>query len=213
MPDSEQPHQGGQDENRRDDFVESRLSEEHLNNLWDRLQGVSNRGGATGRTYSWNNFLRDCWTTLWVTRSAHKVVVGAAVVAIALVISTTLLQRDITIRTPATWRSASGERLPEILRFRPGKASAALEGKPYALEGNLGGTLRSGSELTSIDATFSGSTPSGTRLTFRGTLLLTNAAGVANVRRKSDFIGALLAGELIVGTNAPVRIAQPYLSE
>jgi hypothetical protein len=214
MADSDQsrpPPNGPESEKRVDEFVESHLTEERLNKLWDRLQGATEQGGKETRRYGWSDFQHDFWATLWITRVFHKGVAIAIVLVSCLVAWMMFQGAELTFRTPNGWRSATGERLPDTLRIRPRQAGASLEGTPFTLASKLGGGLRSGGNLTTHDVAFHGQTSAGIPVTFRGTLLLTNAPGVNEIRRQRDAVGGWLSGELIVGTNAPVTIGQPYV--
>lgn len=200
------------DEPRRqsiDEFVEEHLTQGRLNDIWDRLQGVGTRGGSPAQKYGWADFLGDCCTTLKVTRWLHKLGAAAAVAGAALVVFLLVRPSEWAIRTPSAWQSASGVRLPDTLRFRLGSASAALSGPLYDLAGRLGGGSRAGNNVTVLDATFSGTNEAGLPVTFRGSLILTNAPGVVNVRRRGDFTGATLEGTLTVGTNV-TSVSQPF---
>src|ERR1039458_6231957 len=99
-----------------DEFVEARLTKERLNNIWDRLQGFETRGGKPVPTYRWSDFADDFWTTLKVTRLLHKLVAGAAVTSVAVVIFVLLRPSELVIRTPTSWASASGDHLVEKAR-------------------------------------------------------------------------------------------------
>ena len=70
---------------------------------------------------------------------------------------------------------------------------------------------KAAANIASHDVSFQGQTSAGLPMSFRGTLLLTNAAGVSDIRRQRDVVGGWLSGELFVGTNAPVLVGQPYL--
>lgn len=206
-----EPPNGPEFRKKPDEWFESDLSEEQLNNLWDRLQGATDRGAQKARAYGWADILRDGWATLWVTRAFHKGVVAAVVLISGFVAWGMFQGTEWTFRTPEGWSTATGARLPDTLRLRPRQAGAFLDGTLFSLAGKLGGRLRGGGELTSHDVSFQGQTSAGIPLSFRGTLLLTNAAGVTDIRRQRDAVGGWLSGELIVGTNAPVLVGQPYL--
>jgi hypothetical protein len=195
-----------------DEFVERRLTQERLNNIWDRLQGTSSRGGQTVTTYGWIKFVGDCWVTLRVTRVLHKL--GLAVIVVAAITIAVLLFRkgDLVSRTPAGWPSVSGMRLPDTLRLRLEQQTASLEGAAYILAGAFGKKLSNGTNPTTMEIALAGRTPEGMSVTFKGILMLSNAPGVVAIRGRRGFIGALLTGELSVGTNA-VTVSQPYLPQ
>ncbi len=132
----------------------------------------------------------------------------------ALLVALLLGRSDqLNLHTPAGWQSASALRLPDNLQFAMRQGKIALV-NPYPLAGRLASNTRSSTNnLTILEATLSGRTRDGWPVSFRGTLVLTNAPGVAEVRGRGDFVGARLSGELIVGTNAPVLIEQPYFPE
>jgi hypothetical protein len=192
-------------------LVESRLTEERLDDIWERLQGTGNRGGDQVQSYGVLRFMRDLWITLRVTGNLYKVAGGMTLVTAAIILLFAIGSAEITIHTPATWQSAAGKRMPETLHFRIAKTDAWLEGKSGRIIGKLRGGLRGAGTITTRDASFSGLMADGTPFAFTGSLVLTNAPGVVNIRGRSDFIGAALIGELKVGTNSPVPFAQPYL--
>lgn len=195
------------------DYYRRQITVEQVKDTLDLIHG--NRTRSSSAEPGWRDDAAEVWQYLSVTRLKQKLAAGAATsVAMLLLVWVVFGAAQITVRTPARWQTASGIRLPDTLRFRPGKATAQLQGAEFNLPGTLGGILRKGSDLTSIDVTFSGKTSAGEALTFSGTLLLTNAPGVTEIRRRKDFTGALLSGKWIVGTNAPVHVeGQPYLPE
>ena len=191
--------------------VESRLTEERLDNIWDRLQGIGNRSAGEDETYGVPELTRDFWITLSVTGMLRKIGWSLGVASLALLAFLFFREGDIILSTPTTWQSASISRLPGSLHFRTGRKSASLLDAALKLTGALGGQSRGAGDITVLDANFSGQQADGTPIRFLGSLLLTNAPGVVNIRRRSDFLGATLVGDLTVGTNAPTKISQPYL--
>src|SRR5262245_55617288 len=143
-PDSSGPTEGPEARRGLNEFVESRLTEERLDNLLDRLQGQMARRGGKGSRYRWSEFLADCWTALWVTPTGRKLVATAAAISAVMVVLAVFKEGEIRIYTPGDWQTASSVRLPDTLRFRLGRNDAKLEGKSLTLAGHLGGVLRSG---------------------------------------------------------------------
>ena len=199
---------------RVEELVESRLTDERLANEWDRWRGMGTRGGTSG-SYGWRQQWSDIFATLWITRTLHK---GAAVAAVLVFCTVGWIMfqgTELNMSTPSEWRSAQGTRLPDTLqialRSRPGNDKIFLRSKLLTLTSNLGGALRGGGNLTTRDVTFDGRDAAGITVSFRGTLLLTNAPGVTEIRHQRDVVGGWLTGELTVGTNKAEIVGQPYL--
>ena len=209
MPNSQNPPGHGREEldRRIDEFVAARLTEERLDNLWDKMQGTATRGDAR-RDYSWRDQSGDIVVTLWATRIIHKAV--GTLAAVGLVMAGIFVWRadELVIRTPANWPLAQA--LPKELKFRLGQAAVQLTGGTIALTGILGASTRG--ELNTRTVTMDGVTPNGEPIHFRGTLILTNRPGVSDPRKRREILGALLGGELTIGTNPPIVIpGQPYV--
>ena len=192
-------------------YYRGELTDDTVKNARDIVRGARTRGGAD--PLKWREKLREVNEYFQLTRLWQKIAwrTGALTAGLALLLFL-LWSPTVEVHTPSG-RGTAEVRLPETLRFQFGKARASLQGKGFALVGNLAGTPRRGGMLTIIDATFTGSAVDGTRITFTGSLVLTNAPGIVNVRSRKDFVGACLKGQLTIGTNAPIAYEQPYMPE
>ncbi|MBK7999681.1 MAG: hypothetical protein IPK15_13430 [Verrucomicrobia bacterium] len=136
----------------------------------------------------------------------------AALVAVVLLMATLgwwQFRPDLVeFRTPAASLGAGG--LPATLRLslQLGRASLEASGPPWTA---LLDSPRRGAGLSSYEVDWSGTNAAGVRVTFKGTLIATNRAGVTLLNRAGEIAGVEVVGDLTTGDQAPVRYRQSYL--
>lgn len=173
---------------------------------WARWRGVSKQD--TSRRGIWFKELAE----LWVALSAARIPQRTAMVAMVLLIAAIgwwQFRSDLEdFRTPAASLTAGG--LPPTLRVSVQKGRATLEDAGRTLSALLNSPRR-GAGLNVFDVDYSGADAQGNRVSFKGTMVVTNLAGVTSLKKAGEISGVLLEGELTVGNQPPVPIRQPYL--
>lgn len=140
-------------------------------------------------------------------------VIGAPVALIALIyVGFAIIPHPIAVKTPVAWADPNppGFRLPDDLRFQIGETNISLKGKTFALAGTFDGVSRGAGDITVLPVTITGTNSEGLAVIFKGSLVLTNAPGVINAKRKGDFVNAVLVGPLTIGTNTYPDFHQLY---
>jgi len=181
-------------------------TEEQLSKEWDLMRGATRRG--TDRRSGWREALADLWVALSAARIPQRAAMVATVLLIALIGWVQWMPDQRSFRTPAASLAAGG--LPPTLRVSVRKGRATLEDAGRTLSALLNSPRR-GAGLNVFDVDYSGADAQGNRVSFKGTMVVTNLAGVANLKQAGQISGVLLEGELTVGNQPPVLIRQPYL--
>lgn len=190
-------------------FIRARQTPERLQEDWDRLRGAHRLRGSGDSTRV--NVWEELKAALWLARVPQKVAWAAALVAALGAAWFALMPGAIRLRAPNGFQVA-GITLPEQLQFQPARGSSRLGRGQTSLSGALGG-FRSGAagNVSVYEMRLQGTTTNGLPLVFTGSLVVTNAPGVAKAQRRSQVLGALLVGEIKVGDQTPVPVSQAFL--
>lgn len=180
---------------------------EHLREEWDRARGVQTRGAA--RRSSWREELAELWVAISSARVPQMTGIAAAMLLILVGVWLQFASDEQRFRTPDANLAAGG--LPPTLRVSVRAGRTTLEDTGRILSALLNSPRR-GAGISVFDVDYSGTNAQGNRVSFKGTMVVTNAAGVVNLKNAKDISGILLDGDFTIGNLPPVPIRQPFVA-
>ena len=185
-------------------------TEEKLLDQWDRMRGERTRSGSRARMHrdGWREEFGELWTALSAARLPQRAAMGFALILITLIAWLQFAPEQRIFRTPAANIVAGG--LPPTLRVSVRTGRSTLENAELSLSALLS-SPRGGAGLSSFDVDYFGTNAQNNLVSFKGTMVITNVAGVVNLKKAKDISGILLVGELTIG-NQTNHIRQPFVA-
>ena len=189
-------------------IVRAELTPERLQADWDKMRGADQPAPrrVAGLPSDWAQFL----SALWFAHVPQRMALVACAAAVLLAGWFALRPGVIQLRTPAGWQLA-GVNLPRDLRLLGKGRRVELRSPTLLAAANLE-AARSGatSDLRAYDVHLEWQTATGEAAVFSGTLVITNAPGAPPELSQRNIRGAVLTGDLKIGTQPWRPYSQPY---
>ena len=189
-------------------FEQETLTPAELQADWDRLRGADRKRARVQDDRA--GTARDWLLALWLAHVPQRLAQVACVGAVLLAGWFALRSGVIQLRTPEGWQLA-GVNLPRDLRL-VGKGRRVELRSPMLLAAANLEAARSGatSDLRAYDVHLEWKTATGEAAVFSGTLVITNAPGAPPELSQRNIRGAVLTGDLKIGTQPWRPYSQPY---